>query len=81
MKNDGWTQKFPKKAGFYWFYSYRYGKVSCGHVCEPELMLMEVWENGMGIANGQFVSKKEFEEGWFKKAILPKLPELKKEAN
>lgn len=53
MKNNGWSTKPPKKPGVYWFYSYRYGKVSCGRECEPELMLLTVSK----ISNGVLMKK------------------------
>ena len=37
-----WTKKFPKKEGNYWFYGYRYGKVSCGYKSQPEYMFVKV---------------------------------------
>ena len=69
-----WTKEWPTKEGLYWMYSYRYGKISCGTPCEPELMLLEVFKvsNGMGYAaSGQFVFKSEPEEAHFKPADLP----------
>ncbi len=73
-----WTKEWPTEEGFYWLYSYRYGKISCGYEQKPELMLMEVHKisNGfMGVANGQIVYESEVEEPWFQKAVLPELPE------
>ena len=80
-----WSKKWPKKAGNYWFYGYRYGKESCGTPNDPELVFMKVRKisNGfMLIGNGQFMYESEVEEPHFQKAILPELPHLKqKEAN
>ena len=76
---DKWTKRWPKKEGVYWFYSYRYGKTSCGCENKPELMLMEVRQGSnylFYIANGQFVEKDEPEEARFMKFIPPKLPEI-----
>lgn len=76
---NGWSKEFPTKAGLYWFYSYRYGKTSCGRKQEPELMLAKVIEISNGTlvtADGQFVSESEVEEARFKPAELPELPEI-----
>jgi hypothetical protein len=72
-----WITKFPQKEGLYWFYGYRYGKISCGHKCEPELMLVKVSKcaNGfMHVADGQLMFESEVEEPHFQKVILPELP-------
>ncbi len=76
-KENNWTKEWPNKLGFYWFYSYRYGKISCGQECEPELMFMTVRKVSGGVmytADGQFVYKSEPEEAWFMKVELPELP-------
>lgn len=85
MKENGrlmnkWTTKFPTEPGLYWFYGYRYGKISCGSECDPELMLAQVItisDGTMVIANGQFVQEKEVEQAHFMKCVPPKFPELK----
>lgn len=69
-----WTKEWPTQQGLYWMYSYRYGKISCGTPCKPELVLINVREinNGTMITgNGQFVYKSEPEEAHFKPAELP----------
>lgn len=74
-----WTTKFPTEPGLYWFYSYRYGKISCGQECEPELMLATVHKIADGtmlIADGQYVHKSEVEQAHFMKCVPPKLPKL-----
>ena len=74
-----WTKKFPKKEGDYWFYGYRYGKVSCGHPTEPEMMRLQVRKcaNGfMYTAEGQFMYEKEVEEAHFCPIEYPELPEI-----
>ena len=38
---DEWGDEFPDKEGIYWFYGYRYGKISCGRETKPELMLIK----------------------------------------
>lgn len=76
---DGWTTKFPTEEGLYWFYGYRYGKVSCGFKEEPELMSLKVMKCANGFlyaANGQMVYESEVEEPHFIKAVLPELPEI-----
>lgn len=77
-----WTQEWPSEPGYYWFYSYRYGKISVGRETKPELMLMEVWKISTGVlyvANGQSVWESEPEEAWFLKAELPDTTGLIKE--
>ena len=72
-----WTQNWPNKVGFYWFYGYRYGKGSGNFKCKKELHLVEVSKcsNGlMYIASGQFLFKSEPEDAVFQKTILPELP-------
>lgn len=69
-----WTKEWPTKEGLYWFYGYRYGKISCGTPCESELGLISVRKiaNGMiYILDGQFVFENETEEAHFKPAELP----------
>jgi len=76
---EKWTTEFPTEPGTYWFYGYRYGKVSCGHTCDPELMLVEVWEisNGlMYVASGQHMFKSEVECPHFCEAELPEFPDF-----
>ena len=75
-----WTTKFPKKEGDYWFYGYRYGKVSCGHPCKPEWMRVKVRKCANGwlyIAEGQFMNHTEVEEPHFLPIEYPEPPELK----
>jgi hypothetical protein len=77
-----WSNKFPTKIGRYWFYGYRYGKVNCGYVCEPELMYVMVRKvsNGfMYVANGQFMFEKEVEEAHFLPIQRPELPVINTE--
>ena len=81
---DKWSKKFPKKEGNYWFYGYRYGRVSCGHPCEPEHMLVRVRKCSNGflyIADGQFMDKSETEEAHFMPAELPSPPTINRQYN
>jgi len=74
-----WSTEFPKKEGVYWFYGYRYGRVSCGSPCEPEWMIVEVIECSNGFihtAKGQFMFEDEIEYAHFMPVILPEFPEL-----
>ena len=74
-----WTTKWPTKEGWYWFYGYRYGKISCGHEEHPVLHLMHGRKCRTGITlicDGQFVYRSEVEEPHFLEAILPELPEM-----
>ncbi len=72
-----WTKEWPKKEGYYWFYGYRYGRISCSTSCDPEYCLVDVRKcaNGMMFTtNGQFLFKSEPEEAHFQKVDLPELP-------
>lgn len=79
---DKWIEGLPDIPGFYWLYSYRYGKNenSMHGPNDPELILIEVVEIANGvliIGDGQFVSKTEVEQPHYQPAVLPTLPELK----
>ena len=77
MKKPKWTSKFPKRAGTYWFYGYRYGKISCGTENKKELKLVKARKGGncmIYVAEGAFLFENEVEEPLFTKAILPELP-------
>ena len=74
-----WTKEFPDKEGHYWFYGYRYGRISCGNETEPELILMEnrkITNGWMLTGGGQFVFESEVESPNFMPADLPEPPEL-----
>ncbi|NQS88493.1 hypothetical protein HQ584_01705 [Patescibacteria group bacterium] len=76
-----WSKKWPTEEGIYWFYGYRYGKISCGSENKPEYMMVTVYKisNGfMYTGNGQIMYESEVEDAHFQKAILPD-PPLKKE--
>jgi len=83
MSKTEWTTEFPTESGRYWFYGYRYGKISCGYPCELVLMSVEAkCSNGMVyIADGHFMYESEVEEPHFCKADLPDLPKLKGKEN
>lgn len=69
--------KWPTVPGYYWFYGYRFGKVSCGREQEKELMLCRVIKisNGlMVVGNGTHVFRGEVEDALFIPATLPELP-------
>jgi len=77
-----WSKMFPKKEGNYWFYDYRYGRVSCGHPCEPEYMLVKVMECANGflyMADGQFMGSNEVEDAHFMPAEFPSPPTINTE--
>ena len=79
---EGWTKEWPTEPGYYWFYAYRYGKISCGQETKPKLMLMEarrIMNGFMYTTDGQFVYESEPEEAWFMKAELPDTKGLIKE--
>jgi hypothetical protein len=75
---ETWTKTWPKKAGNYWFYGWRFGKAL--HDPEPELSFVEVFISGNNIpmvtTRGHFLSKEEGAEGLWIKANLPELPIL-----
>ena len=76
MKNK-WSKEFPKKEGSYWFYGYRYGKISCGQPNKKEWMFLKVRKCANGMiysANGQFMHKSEVEEPLFTPIVFPELP-------
>jgi len=75
-----WSTKYPKKEGFYWFYGYRFGKVSCGKPETPELYCVKVRKISNGflyVINGTVLDKSEVEEPHFLKLETPELPKLK----
>lgn len=68
-----WTKNFPKKAGLYWFYGYRYGNVGA----DKEFCLVTVTKisNGfMVTTNGHWVDESEVEEALFCKTEYPEVP-------
>lgn len=72
-----WKKGLPKKAGTYLFYGYRYGKVSCGSPCKPEMGFMKVHKitNGlMHIIDGTFAFSAEVEKEYYIELELPKPP-------
>lgn len=75
-----WSKTFPKKAGNYWFYGYRYGKISCGSPEEPVWMIIKVRKisNGMMAtdSNGQFFYDKETKEAHYAPLDMPEFPEV-----
>lgn len=77
MSNKTWTKEWPNEVGNFWFYGYRFGKISCGTKCKPELMLFKVRKCANGLmyaADGQFVYESEVEEAHFQKIVMPELP-------
>lgn len=78
-EKEQWSTEFPMEPGNYWFYGFRYGRVSCGYKCKPELMFMTVLKCSNGllyVADGQFVYDHEVEDAHFLKVTLPELPEI-----
>ncbi|MFA5375886.1 MAG: hypothetical protein WC455_09105 [Dehalococcoidia bacterium] len=78
-EKEQWSTEFPTEPGHYLFYGFRYGRVSCGYKCKPELMFMTVWNISGGlmyVADGQSIEKYEVEDAHFLKAMLPELPEI-----
>ena len=75
---DKWTKEFPTEEGVYWFYGYRFGKISCGSQEKPKLMIVKVYKSGQGdmtyVAEGNFMYKSEVEDAHFLKTDIPDLP-------
>ncbi len=72
-----WTKKFPNKAGLYWFYGYRYGKISCGQEQEKEFILVKSRKISNGfilVGGGQMIYKQEVEEALFCETKYPEAP-------
>ena len=60
LEINKWSKEWPTKVGYYWLYGYRYGKISCGIECDPELVFMEVSKISndlMYAGNGQIIYK------------------------
>ena len=77
FKNNPNVTKWPTEVGHYWFYGYRYGKISCGAECEKEIMLCEASKMANGLAvigDMQFIYENEVEEALFIPATLPEIP-------
>jgi len=75
-----WTAEIPDEEGVFWFYGYRYGKISVGREQEKVLALVRVHKDGSGncmmVSEGTFMFKSELEEPMFIKTKLPTLPKL-----
>lgn len=75
---ENWTREWPNEKGLFWFWGYRYGKISCGRKCEKEMQLCDNRKISNGFilkdGNGQFMYKSEVEDAYFMKAILPEPP-------
>ena len=68
-----WTDNWPDKKGYYWFYGWPYGDKTR----PPELKYVKVWKTANSlayVADGQFIYKKEAVGKWTT-VVLPKLPE------
>jgi hypothetical protein len=78
---DDWSTEFPQEEGLYWFYGYRYGKISVGQECEPEHLCVKVMQIGDGsllyITDGAAMYESEVECPHFKKIVVPELPIIK----
>ncbi len=75
-----WSTEFPTKPGNYWFYGYRWGRVNCGHKCDPEWMVVRADTCGSGdliyVADGNFMFESEVEDARFAPLVLPEFPNL-----
>jgi len=78
--NKKWTTKFPTKAGNYWFYGYRYGKINCGTPTKPEWMVIKVRKCANGFlatdSHGQFFYEKETQDAHYLPLELPDFPQV-----
>lgn len=77
-----WSKSFPKEAGDYWFYGYRYGKISCGYAEKPEWKRVQVRKIANGMlynAEGQFLYENEVEEARFCPIEYPEPPIINEE--
>lgn len=74
-----WSKEFPTKEGDYWFYGYRYGKVSCGQKCKPEINRLRVLKCANGllyVSEGSVMYESEIEEAHFCPIEYPELPKI-----
>ena len=74
-----WSSKFPTEDGWFWFYGYRFGKISCGYPQKPELIMVRCHKSANGftyVAAGNFMYQSEVECPNFIKAELPELPSI-----
>ena len=74
-----WKKGFPTKEGFYWFYGYRWGKISMGENQKPKYYFVDVGKTSNGfmyIADGNFMFESETEEAYFQKIIFPSPPKF-----
>lgn len=69
-----WTNKWPKKVGWYWIYGEIYKDDE-----KPELCVLNVWKVSNGLAyvrNGSFYFKSEAGKVYFQKLPEPVTPML-----
>jgi hypothetical protein len=79
MENK-WTEKWPKKEGYYWYYGHPYkNKIEKVLLKEPSLHVVQVRkiQNGFMVTrNGHLWFESEKGEGLFKKIKNPDLPDI-----
>ena len=75
---DVWSTDFPTEEGLFWFYGYRWGKISVGQEQKPTLTMVSVKLNAhkqpMYIADGGFMHESEVECPHFTPVNLPEVP-------
>lgn len=67
-----WSREWPKEAGCWWFYGWKYGKETSD---KPRLHLVSLVTiacgNLMMIGDGHSWNSEDGHDGWFAKAVLP----------
>ena len=76
-----WSKEIPKEAGTYWFYGYRFGRVSCGNPQNPEWGVLKVRNTAqagrmMYVMDGNFVDFRAVEDARFAPLELPDFPDI-----
>ena len=74
-----WSIEFPKEEGVYWFYGYRWSRISVGRKETPKLLLVYCTKTSNSfiyVAEGGFMFESEVEEPHFIKADLPETPKI-----
>jgi hypothetical protein len=70
MSNEkGWTKEWPTKAGWYWFWGYRFKSSAEPRLCMVRVHVTE--GNITRLADGNFMYKAEGTYGVFHKATVP----------
>ncbi len=65
-----WTEQWPTKPGYYWFYGWPFKDRDD----KPKLHFVEVWKEGAFVTNGHFLYKSEGGEGYWMPVETPTPP-------